>query len=460
MLDLARLSREFGSRPAIIEPDAETTYADLVKLVSTQASWLEGVGMASGDRVSLVCDEDRATVVRALALLECGCAVMPLSAQFGADERRQAQAAFGAQWTANAVGPVERAVASGEAAPGGEMTFAEPPVLGMLSSGSTGTPKVGLKSASQLRAYAAIYVEGLSLTPADRVAVLLPFSFTYGFNSVMLGTLSAGASLVFPGSRHPRKVMAAISAQGVTILGSTPTFLDLMVRFSEGVTDQLAAVRVCVATGEPLSQRIALRFAETFGKTLWNNYGSSEAGPITVDRQNTAHGDAIALGRPYTGVEVTLRDEQDRLVPDGEIGEIVVRSPATGLGYASGQEGSRPFDGDRFFTGDLGVLRDGALYFAGRRKLLLNTAGRKVDPSEVEHILLQHPQVTDAAVVGHRDGDREVVRAVVVAEGALTAGELMGFCNESLAAYKVPRIVEFRTSLPRNDTGKLMRTAL
>ena len=254
--------------------------------------------------------------------------------------------------------------------------------------------------------------------------------------------------------------MAAISALGVTILSSTPTFLDLMVRFSEGVTDQLAGVRVCIATGEPLSRRIALRFAETFGKTLWNNYGSSETGPITVDRQNTAHGDAIALGCPYPGVEVTLRDEQDRLVPDGEIGEIVVRSPATGLGYANGQEGARPFDGDRFFTGDLGVLRDGALHFAGRRKLLLNTAGRKVDPTEVEHILLQHPQVTDAAVVGHRDGDREVVRAVVVAEGALTAGELMDFCNESLAAYKVPRIVEFRTSLPRNDTGKLMRTAL
>lgn len=254
--------------------------------------------------------------------------------------------------------------------------------------------------------------------------------------------------------------MAEVCALGVTVLSSTPTFLDLMVRFSDGVTDELAGVRTCVATGEPLSRRIALGFAETFGKILWNNYGSCEMGPATLNRSNTAHGDAIALGRPYPGIEVTLRDEHDCPVPEGEVGEIVVRSPAVGLGYASGQEGARPFDGDRFFTGDLGVLRDGELYFAGRQKQLLNTAGRKVDPIEVEHILLRHPMVTDAAVVGHQDGDREVVRAVVVAAGSLTAGELMEFCNESLASYKVPRIIEFRSSLPRNDTGKLMRTQL
>ena len=98
MLDLESLSREFGSRPAILEAGGETTYADLVKLVSTSAAWLEGVGIGPEDRVSLVCDQDRATVVRALALLERGCAVMPLSPQLGPDERRQAQAAFGAQW--------------------------------------------------------------------------------------------------------------------------------------------------------------------------------------------------------------------------------------------------------------------------------------------------------------------------------------------------------------------------
>lgn len=233
-----------------------------------------------------------------------------------------------------------------------------------------------------------------------------------------------------------------------------------MVRFAGGVTHSLEGVRACVVVGEALSVRIAREFAETFGKSVWQSYGASESGPALINRSDATHGDAVALGCPYPGVEVTLRDEHDRPVPEGEVGDIVVRSPAVALGYTSDQEDSYSFDGDRFFTGDLAVLRDGELYFAGRRKLLLNTAGRKVDPIEVEHVLIRHPKVSDVAVVGRQDGDREIVRAVVVPTGSVTAAELMEFCNESLASYKVPRIVEFRTSLPRNDTGKLMRTQL
>ncbi len=276
----------------------------------------------------------------------------------------------------------------------------------------------------------------------------------------MLGTLAGGASLVFPGSRHPRRALAAIRAMGVTILASTPTFLDLLVRYAEGASDGLAGVRACIATGEPLSQRLATRFAETFGKTLWNNYGSSETGPMSVERSQTADREAIALGRPFPGVEIGLRDEQGEAVPDGEAGEIVVCSPAVGLGYVSPSGGVEAFEGGRFATGDLGVFRDGVLFFVGRKKLLVQSAGRKVDPIEVEHALRRHPRVVDAAVVGHREGDREMIRAIVVADGDLTAGELLAFCSESLAPYKLPRRIEFRASLPRSESGKLLRTRL
>jgi long-chain acyl-CoA synthetase len=452
--------RAFGSRPALLDAETAISYGALAERVSTEVAELAAQGLAPGDRCAFVCGEDPATVVRALALLDLGCVVLPLSSQLGPEEQGPIRLAFAAQWSASTAGAVERLPERPGDRDGAGVGLSAPPVQGLLSSGSTGTPKIVLRSARQLRAYTDLYATGLSLTPDDRVAVLLPFSFAYGFNSLMLGTLAAGASLVFPGSRHPRRVMAGIRALGATILASTPTFLDLLVRYAEGASDELAGVRVCVATGEPLSDRLATRFFETFGKRLWNNYGSSETGPMTVDRCQTADGDAIALGRPYPGVEIRLRDEQGEPVPDGRAGEIVVRSPAVGLGRVSSSGGFEAFEDGEFATGDLGLFRDGVLFFVGRKKLLVQSAGRKVDPIEVEHALRRHPRVVDAAVVGHREGDREMIRAIVVADGEVTAGELLAFCSASLAPYKLPRRIEFRASLPRSESGKLLRTRL
>ncbi|MEZ4281828.1 MAG: AMP-binding protein [Myxococcota bacterium] len=463
MFDGLRSLRGFGSRPALVESQGTTSFAELAALVSAEADRLTSLGLAPGDRCGLVCGEDRATVVRALALLEAGGVVLPLSGQLGVEELRQAEIAFEAQWRLQGAGAGAFERSAFECARSGDAVAARAaaaPVQGLFSSGSTGRPKIVLRSAPQLRAYTQIYAEAMSLSPDDRVAVLLPFSFAYGFNSLMLGSLAAGASLVFPGSRNPRRVLSAIREGAVTILAATPTLLDLMVRFAGGASGDLAGVRICVATGEPLSRPLAQRFRETFGKALWNNYGSSETGPMTLDREGTADGEAIALGRPYPGVEIGLRDEQGDPAPDGQVGEIVVRSPALGLGHAGRDGAVEAFEAGGFATGDLGVFRGGVLFFAGRRKLLINAAGRKVDPLEVEQAMRRHPRIVDAAVVGHPEGDREVVRALVVAEGSVTAGELMDFCSASLAAYKVPRIIEFRSALPRSESGKLIRTRL
>lgn len=460
MLDLEHLARSFGSSLAILEPQGGTTYAELVEGVGAALSRLGSMGVAAGDRVALVCEQDRATVVRALALLERGCAVLPLGPELGEQERLRSCSAFGALWLWRGEAWPQPLATPAPGAALQEAPLRERPVQGLLSSGSTGTPKIALRSAVQLRACVSIHARRLGLGPGDRVVAVVPLAFAYGFNNVMLATLSSGACIVFPSSRHPRRLLDEIGSQGVTVLGSTPVFFDLMLRFGAGSCGPIGGVRVALAVGDALSRRVQSAFAEAFGVLLWHGYGSSETGPALIHASDAADGDAVALGGPYPGVEVTLRDEADRPVGEGELGEIVVRSAGVALGYAGGQQGARPFDGDRFFTGDLGVLRDGQLYFAGRRKLLLNTAGRKVDPVEVERVLLLHPGVADAAVVGLRDAGREWIRAVVVATGSLSSVELMEFCSRSLAAYKVPRVFEFRSSLPRSPSGKLLRGRL
>ena len=459
MLDLGFLSREFGPRPAVRDPERATTYTELVRQVLATVAWLDGLGVEPAERVAVVCEQDRATVVRTLALMERGCAVLPLDPELGEEELIARCVAFGARWLSSAQGPPELLAPSVHRAPTPGTPLRDRPVLGLLSSGSTGTPKIAVRTAAQLRACVAVHARRLELRPSDRVIAVVPLAFAYGFNNVLLATLSKGACIVFPSSKHPRTVLSEVSSERVTVLGSTPVFFDLLVRFGAGAVEGFERVRVALAVGDALSTRVQRSFSEAYGQVLWNGYGSSETGPALINATGAtgaADGDVVALGRPYPGVGVTLRDEDDRPVAEGETGEIVVRSSGGAQGYVGGQSGARPFDGDRFFTGDRAVVRDGVFHFVGRSKLLINTAGRKVDPVEVEHVLLRHPKVTDAAVLGQRNGDRELVKAVVVSEVPLTGVELMEFCAHSLAAYKVPRVIEFRSSLARNVNGKLL----
>jgi acyl-CoA synthetase (AMP-forming)/AMP-acid ligase II len=137
-----------------------------------------------------------------------------------------------------------------------------------------------------------------------------------------------------------------------------------------------------------------------------------------------------------------------------------VRSPAVAVGYQGEGDGASRIEAGRFVSGDLGVRRGAEVWFAGRAKLLIATAGRKVDPIEVERVLLAHPAVRDAAVLPHREGDREIVAALVVADPGVQAAELIDFCAVSLSPYKVPRLIGFRDALPRNAAGKLERGRL
>jgi long-chain acyl-CoA synthetase len=159
-----------------------------------------------------------------------------------------------------------------------------------------------------------------------------------------------------------------------------------------------------------------------------------------------------------------ILDDCGAEVAEGVPGELVIESPAVGMGYDSegdeARSGSR-FEGRRFHTGDRVVRERGVFCFRGRLKVFIAAAGHKVDPAEVEQVLLSHPDIADAAVVGHPAGEgREEVKALVVIRRPIEPLALMDFCSRSLAAYKVPRIIEIRDSLPRNAMGKLQREAL
>ncbi|MFN0151732.1 MAG: class I adenylate-forming enzyme family protein [bacterium] len=389
--------------------------------------------------------------------------------------------------------------------------------LALPSSGSTGTPKLILISPSQLRERIELRARSIGLRENERMLAVIPFDHGYGFTNVMLGTLAHGMSLVIvetPDPRqspHPRAVIDALHLYEATLMPAPPILLDLMTRFARsdradagregaraggiasarqragaGVSARALmplSLRAAISVGSALSREVHAAFTETFGVPLWQSYGASEVGPAIINKSGVADGDLLALGEPVDGVEVWICGESGEPLADGEEGEIVIRSPGIAHGYEDDADGaliaSSRFEGGVFFTGDFGVREDGAFRFRGRRKVMIAVSGRKVDPIEVEAVLMRHEGIADAAVTAHIEpGGREVVKAIVVAravraaDAAQAAGaaaaspsplgaiDVTDFCVRHLAAYKVPRIVEFRESLPRNALGKLLRARL
>jgi long-chain acyl-CoA synthetase len=171
-----------------------------------------------------------------------------------------------------------------------------------------------------------------------------------------------------------------------------------------------------------------------------------------------------SVGAPVDGVEVLIEDEEGNQVGADTVGEIAVRSPGLTSGYADMAELNRDAFRDGFFlSGDLGKLDDdGRLTITGRKKLLIEVGGYKVDPIEVEDVVAAHPSVAEAVVVGveTKVQGEELVKAVVVPKADMDEKDLIGFCQQRLANYKVPQVVEFREEIPKSPLGKILRKYL
>lgn len=335
-----------------------------------------------------------------------------------------------------------------------------------FSSGSTGRPKRVPRTHGQCAAEAAMY-KSLGLTPDDRIFSAVPLFHTWGMGACLFGAAVSGATIVILEDPHPfllrrRRALELIERERVTVFPGVPFNFRLMADAPAGA--DLSSLRLCFSAGTALPRASFEAFGERFGVLVRQLYGSTETGMITANMSDDPVATFESVGTPVEGVRVEIVDEEGRSVPAGEIGEVAVASPAASEGYADADELSHEaFRDGRYLTGDLGRLDDdGRLYLEGRKKLLIEVGGYKVDPVEVQDVICAHSSVSEAIVVGvagEAEGE-EAVKAVVVPAADCAESELIAFCRERLANYKVPRTVEFRDEIPKSPLGKILRKYL
>jgi len=314
-----------------------------------------------------------------------------------------------------------------------------------LTSGSTGNPRGIVTTEENLLADCENICRSMGIGADDVNFGAIPLSHSYGFSNLVTPLITQGTALVISNSYLPQTIIDFCNRHRCTVLPGIPMMFDHLV----SADGNFETVRLFISAGAPLPAATSRHFRERFGKSIHSFYGCSECGGITYDREGAAV-ERGTVGRAMEGVSLSTHTAR-----------LVVHSPAAALGYLHDASNFEPFQRGKFVTDDLVEVRDSEIVLTGRVSDLINIAGKKVNPREVEQIILQIEGVRQVKVYGEPAGARgEVVAAAIVANPNVTREEVRAFCQERLSSHKVPRIVKLIDSMPVDDRGKVTRSAL
>ena len=478
-------------RPFLEDDDGTTyTYADLERETARVAAFLANLGLSPGARVAAQIDKSPQSVFLYLGVLRAGFCFLPLNTAYQEGElayflsnaepevvvcRPETAALFERLGRATGVrrvltlGARREGTLEAELQGGGPTTFAalptkpDDPAVIIYTSGTTGRSKGAVVTHNNLVSNAEVLRDAWRITEGDVLIHALPMFHVHGLFVALHPLLLAGSRLLFQRKFNPKHVLGAMPR--ATMLMGVPTFYARLLAEAELSQDLCRAMRLFVSGSAPLLEATFRSFSDRTGHTILERYGMSEAGMIT---SNPYAGERRAgtVGKPLHGVSLRVVDEGGRELPRGQPGGIEIRGPNVFSGYFRMPEQTRSeFTADGYFkTGDIGVLsEDGYVSIVGRSKDVVISGGYNVYPKEIELVLDAFPEVEESAVVGvaHDDFGEAVTAVVVRRPGAvLTEAEVVARLKTVMAAYKVPRRVQFVNELPRNAMGKVEKKRL
>jgi fatty-acyl-CoA synthase len=470
----------YGDRVAIVDDRGTLSFAEVDARTDALARGLATAGVANSQTVAVLCRNSRYIVEIGGALAKCGAHAVYLNTGFAAPQIEEVYAREGATalvyddefapivQTTNiarrfgAPSDIESLIARQEVA-----TRLDRPATAsntvILTSGTTGTPKGARRDLAASGLAAVTLLDSIPYRARETMVVAAPIFHSWGATNA-LTALTLGDTIVLTREFDAEHTLALIAQHRAQALAAVPVMLLRIMELPQSVraSYDTSSLRLVACSGSAFAGDLPIRFMDEFGDILYNLYGSTEVGVVTMASPADMRAAPATAGRPPRGTELRLLNEHDEPVARGDAGRIFVRGPFLFEGYTDGN--SKEILDGFMRTGDTGHIdANGLLFVDGRDDDMIVSGGENVYPGEVEHAIATHPDVVDAAVIGVADaeyGQRLKAYAVVRPGASVDAEAIRAHVRATLARYKVPRDVEFVAELPRNPTGKVVKRDL
>lgn len=490
-------AKQYGNKIALVLPDREMSFNDLDELSNRCANALLGLGVKPGDRVTLYSGNCWEWIVSYYGALKTGAVINPINVMLTPGEVEfvandcgatvviaSHEKALSIQGVKDKSNVREVIAFSDEALPQGmlsfqqlldknepafEIAYIDPESLSTIgyTSGTTGHPKGACLSHRSILLNVAMTALMHQRSEKDTVVTALPCPHVYG-NVVMSGAIQNGMTLVLHPAFEEKTILQSIQEHSATLFEGVPTMYMFLLNHPDIDQYDLSSLRCCTVGGQTMPVPKMEAVEERFGCPLIELWGMTEIGGLgTTFASNgpVKHG-SIGVALPYTEARIADTEDASKTLAAGEVGELMIKGGIVMQGYyGNGQATKDTIEADGWLhTGDVASMdEDGCVFIVDRKKDMILTAGFNVYPAEIERVVAGHPDVALVAVGSIPDEDKgELAKAYIVPTTGASpnADDIIVYCREHLAAYKVPRAVQFVEDLPKTSTGKVMRREL
>lgn len=493
---MAAGAERYGERVALVFHEEEFTYRRLEELTARLANALADLGIGKDDRVTLYSQNSWEWIVSYYAVLRLGAIINPINVMLTPEEVVYVTQDCGAKALLASVDKgtplisrlgetlLDHIVLFGDDVPAGATSFdtliadASPEFADVdidpmststigYTSGTSGHPKGAMLTHRAIVLNSAMTANMHARTGDDICYTALPCAHVYG-NVVMNGCFFEGGKLVMNDRFDPVDTMQLIEHHKATIFDGVPTMYMVMLADPKFDDFDLSSLRLCAVGGQTMPEPKMREVEERFSCPLIELWGMTELGGLgtTFPAYGPRKHGSIGIQIPYAECRIAHVDDAAITMPPNEVGELMVRGPIVMQGYFGNEEKTaETIEPDGWLhTGDLGRMdEDGCVFIVDRKKDMILTAGYNVYPAEIERVVAGHPAVALVAVGSVEDELKgELAKAYVVLKSGATATEeeIVEFCRGALAAYKIPRLVQFVDDVPKTSTGKIMRRML
>jgi len=485
---LEKNQKRFPNKPALISEGRPYTYRELNNMCNQAANSFIALGISPGDRIALYQPNSAMFVIAYFAIQKIGAIAVTINPDLKSDEVKYILENSDARLLIttemlrqsleiNNVGFLSHVLISeGEANEDIDLKkiisdasikmnaiqrYPDDSAVLLYTSGTTGYPKGAILSHNNLMSNVSSFSETIHLDENDCLLFFLSIAHSYGQTSVFLPSFYVGATLVLHKEFKIDEIVKLIDNHGITSFFAVPPIYTLL--YDKVSAAQMRSVVRYISGGGTLSKEISENWVKKFGVMINEEYGMTETSKICYNHvKQYKHG---SVGSPLKGIEVKIVDKDARDTSFDEPGEIVIRGPNVTSGYWKNKKETEKAIQDAWFhTGDVGIIdKDGYIFIVDRIKDMINVGGQKVYPSEVEKVLCQHPSISDAAVYGKPEsllGEQVCTSIILEPNENISRKNIIDFCRQRLADYKIPVIIEFANSIPKGRTGKILRKKL